>query len=78
MNENSVFEQLALWNPHDTHPKETLPLGKERGAVYTRRETVDFILNLAGYFPDRPLHHYTLLNLHSATAIFSYGLSRDL
>ncbi|HUI71619.1 MAG TPA: Eco57I restriction-modification methylase domain-containing protein, partial [Spirochaetia bacterium] len=61
MNENSVFEQLALWNPHDTHPKETLSLGRERGAVYTRRETVDFILNLAGYLPDRPLHQYTLL-----------------
>ena len=61
MNEYSVFEQLALWNPHGTHPKETLPLGRERGAVYTRRETVDFILNLAGYLPDRPLHQYTLL-----------------
>jgi hypothetical protein len=61
MNEYSVFEQLALWNPHDTHPKETLPSGRERGAVYTRRETVDFILNLAGYLPDRPLHQYTLL-----------------
>ncbi len=61
MYENSVFEQLALWNPHETHPKETLPLGRERGAVYTRRETVDFILNLVGYLPDLPLHQYTLL-----------------
>src|SRR5690242_1454228 len=58
---NSVFEQLALWNPHDLHPKETLSSGRERGAVYTRRETVDFILNLGGYLPDRPLHQYTLL-----------------
>lgn len=49
MDEDSVFEQLALWNPHDTSPKETLPLGKERGAIYTRRETVDFILNLVVY-----------------------------
>ena len=55
MNEDSVFEQLALWNPHDTRPKEALPSGRERGAVYTRRETVDFILNLVGYLPDRPL-----------------------
>lgn len=61
MNENSVFEQLALWNPHGAHPKETFSPDRERGAVYTRRETVDFILNLAGYLPDRPLHHYTLL-----------------
>jgi hypothetical protein len=61
MYENSVFEQLALWNPHDTHPNEILSSGRERGAVYTRRETVDFILNLVGYLPDRPLHQYTLL-----------------
>jgi Eco57I restriction-modification methylase/TaqI-like C-terminal specificity domain len=61
MYENSVFEQLALWNPHDAHPKETLSSGRERGAVYTRQETVDFILNLVGYLPDKPLHQYTLL-----------------
>jgi len=58
---NSVFEQLALWNPHEVHPKETLLSGKERGAIYTRQETVDFILDLAGYLPARPLHQYTLL-----------------
>lgn len=61
MYENSVFEQLALWNPHYAHPKETLSSGRERGAVYTRQETVDFILNLVGYLPDKPLHQYTLL-----------------
>ena len=61
MHENSVFEQLALWNPHDAHPKGTLPSERERGAVYTRQETVDFILNLVGYLPDLPLHQYTLL-----------------
>src|SRR5512136_938764 len=61
MNENSVFEQLALWNPHGAHQKETFAPDRARGAVYTRRETVDFILNLAGYHPDRPLHQYTLL-----------------
>lgn len=61
MHIHSVFEQLALWNPHDTRPKETLPSGRERGAVYTRRETVDFILDLAGYLPERPLHQLTLL-----------------
>lgn len=30
--------------------------GGERGAVFTRREVVDFMLDLAGYTPDRPLH----------------------
>jgi Eco57I restriction-modification methylase len=61
MYKNSVFEQLALWNPHDAQPEKTISSGKERGAVYTRPETVDFILNLVGYLPDKPLYRYTLL-----------------
>lgn len=32
-----------------------------RGAVFTRREVVDFILDLAGYTPDKPLHGKRLL-----------------
>ena len=32
-----------------------------RGAIYTRREVVDFILDLAGYRIDRPLHALRLL-----------------
>jgi hypothetical protein len=32
-----------------------------RGAVFTRREVVDFILDLAGYTPDKPLHVKRLL-----------------
>lgn len=32
-----------------------------RGAVFTRREVVDFILDLAGYTPDKPLHERRLL-----------------
>lgn len=32
-----------------------------RGAVFTRREVVDFILDLAGYTPDKPLHEKRLL-----------------
>ncbi|MBA3038806.1 MAG: N-6 DNA methylase [Rhizobiaceae bacterium] len=35
--------------------------GGERGAVYTRRPVVDFILDLAGYTTDRPLHEMRLL-----------------
>ncbi|OYT93439.1 MAG: modification methylase PaeR7I [Burkholderiales bacterium PBB3] len=35
--------------------------GGERGAVFTRREVVDFMLDLAGYTPDRPLHQLRLL-----------------
>lgn len=33
----------------------------ERGAVFTRREVVDFILDLAGYSIDLPLHKFRLL-----------------
>lgn len=32
-----------------------------RGAVFTRREVVDFILDLAGYTPNKPLHEQRLL-----------------
>lgn len=35
--------------------------GDERGAIFTRREVVDFMLDLAGYTPDRPLHRMRLL-----------------
>lgn len=34
---------------------------EERGAIFTRREVVDFILDLAGYTADRPLHRLRLL-----------------
>jgi len=34
---------------------------EERGAVFTRREVVDFILDLAGYIPTRELHKKRLL-----------------
>ncbi len=33
----------------------------ERGAIFTRREVVDFILDLCGYTADRPLHRHRLL-----------------
>ncbi|MEZ5938371.1 MAG: Eco57I restriction-modification methylase domain-containing protein [Hyphomonadaceae bacterium] len=34
---------------------------EERGAVFTRREVVDFILDLTGYTTDKPLHQLRLL-----------------
>ena len=33
----------------------------ERGAIYTRYEVVEFMLDLAGYLPSRPLHRMRLL-----------------
>lgn len=34
---------------------------EERGAIFTRREVVDFVLDLAGYSASKPLHHQRLL-----------------
>ena len=34
---------------------------EERGAVFTRHEVVEFILDLTGYTTDQPLHQYRLL-----------------
>jgi len=34
---------------------------ESRGAVFTRREVVEFLLDLAGYTPDKPLHRMRLL-----------------
>ena len=34
---------------------------EERGAIFTRREVVDFILDLSGYTTNRPLHKMRLL-----------------
>ncbi len=34
---------------------------EERGAVFTRREVIDFILDLIGYTTDKPLHKLRLL-----------------
>lgn len=46
----AAIEQLALNSKDDS-----------RGAVFTRREVVDFILDLAGYTADQPLHEKRLL-----------------
>jgi hypothetical protein len=38
------------------------PVGvKARGAVFTRLAVVEFMLDLVGYTPDRPLHRSRLL-----------------
>lgn len=47
---HAAVEELALTSEAES-----------RGAVYTRREVVDFILNLAGYTEDQPLPHKRLL-----------------
>jgi len=34
---------------------------EERGAIFTKREVVDFLLDLTGYTIDRPLHTFRLM-----------------
>lgn len=46
---------------HDALEKLAAAGIEERGAIFTRREVVEFILDLAGYTPDRPLHARSLL-----------------
>lgn len=60
---------LGLASPPYASPKvqaavEQLALNAEadsRGAVFTRREVVDFIIDLAGYTDDQPVHEKRLL-----------------
>ena len=60
---------LDLLNPTGVSRKvqvaiDHLALGAEsnsRGAVFTRREVVDFILDLSGYTEDQPLHEKRIL-----------------
>ena len=52
---------LSLLDPSES----TCPSGdrnsEERGVVFTRREVVDFMLDLVGYTTDQPLHRFRLI-----------------
>ena len=48
----SITEAVSILSESDA---------KERGAIYTRREVVEFILDLVGYTSDRPLYKSRLL-----------------
>ena len=58
-----LVEALLLPLPAVTTASESMADGgvKERGAIFTRREVVEFILDLCDYTPDRPLHNLRLL-----------------
>lgn len=58
-----IAEALLLPLPAVTTASETMANGgiKERGAIFTRREVVDFILDLCEYTSDRPLYQCRLL-----------------
>lgn len=50
----------------------------ERGAVFTRREVVDFMLDLAGYTSNRPLHRLRLLEPSFGGGEFLIAAARRL
>jgi hypothetical protein len=52
---------LALGDISDAVAKMAQCGTESRGAVFTRREVVEFILDLAGYASERPLQRYRLL-----------------
>ena len=49
-----------------------------RGAIFTRAEVVDFILDLAGYTGDQPLHEMRLLEPSSGRGDFLLPIIRRL
>jgi hypothetical protein len=58
INQGRQLPLFAVFPP----PKPMVAPGiKERGAVYTRLETVEFILDLSGYTDDKPLFNFRLL-----------------
>jgi len=60
---NPLTESLYLPLPAVTTASDTMAVAgtKERGAIFTRREVVEFILDLCDYTSDRPLYRYRLL-----------------
>nr|WP_246722002.1 Eco57I restriction-modification methylase domain-containing protein [Rhizobium sp. BK049] len=58
----SLAPQFPSFDPLEAAVSRLANAGiEERGAIYTRREVVDFILDLAGYTTDRPLHTLRIL-----------------
>lgn len=54
-------ETLPLFDFSDAVGNFARSAAGERGAVFTRREVVEFILDLSGYTVERPLHRFRLL-----------------
>jgi len=52
---------LPIFDYSDTVKEFGASSAEERGAIFTRREVVEFILDLAGYTVEQPLQRYRLL-----------------
>jgi hypothetical protein len=51
---------------------------EERGAIFTKREVVDFILDLVGYTVDKPLHTFTILEPSFGAGDFLFAIVERL
>ncbi len=54
-------ETLPIFDFSDAVGSFARSAAEERGAVFTRRAVVEFILDLSGYTVERPLHQSRLL-----------------
>ncbi|MEJ7873303.1 MAG: TaqI-like C-terminal specificity domain-containing protein [Rubrobacteraceae bacterium] len=54
-------ETLPMFDFSDAVGSFARSAAEERGAIFTRREVVEFILDLSGYTVERPLHNLRLL-----------------
>jgi type I restriction-modification system DNA methylase subunit len=54
-------ETLPMFDLSDVVDRFARSAAEERGAVFTRREVVEFILDLSGYTAEQPLHQLRLL-----------------
>lgn len=56
----SVFSRAEIVNDTIKNLSSNSTI-EERGAIFTRIEVVNFILDLVGYISSKPLHHYRIL-----------------
>ncbi len=69
----SCFDQTQA-TPVVQHPAAP----SARGAVFTRPEVAEFILDLVGYTPDRPLHQQRILEPSFGDGVFLLAILRRL
>ncbi len=63
--------RLGIFEPAESVHHFAEVESEGRGAVFTRREVVEFMLDLTGYAVDRPLHRLRLLELSFGEGGFS-------
>jgi hypothetical protein len=74
-----TYTQLTLFHlPVQSMDHFAEASATQRGAIFTRHEVVDFILDLAGYTADRPLHTFRLLEPAFGDGAFLFPVVKRL